>query len=100
VALKQAGESVDAALRQELARTTSAEVRRRLGQVLEELDQTVGAPTRRAVPSRALLVLEQAGTPEARQALERLAEGAPGAWLTQEAKAALTRIARRPASTP
>jgi hypothetical protein len=36
------------------------------------------------------------GTPEARQLLETLAGGAPEARQTQEAKAALQRLARRP----
>jgi hypothetical protein len=93
--LKRAAESVEGAVRKEMARTKSEEVRHRLEDVLAEVDRTVAAPGRRALPSRALLVLEQAGTPEARQALEKLAAGAPGAWLTQEAKAALARLARR-----
>jgi hypothetical protein len=93
--LKKAGEAVEDAVRKERARTSSEEVRHRLGQVLDELDRTVAAPGRRALPSRALLVLEQAGTAEARQELEKLAAGSPGAWLTQEAKAALARVARR-----
>jgi hypothetical protein len=95
--LKQAAESVEDAVRKEMARTKSEEVRQRLGQVLDAVDRTVAAPGHRALPSRALLVLEHAGTPEARQALEKLAGGAPGAWLTTEAKAALARIARRSA---
>jgi WD40 repeat protein len=95
--LKRAAESVEEAVRKEMVRTTSEEVRQRLGQVLEAIDNTVALPGRRALPSRALVVLEQAGTPEARRALERLAEGAPGAWLTQEAKAALARLARQSA---
>jgi hypothetical protein len=93
--LKRSAESVEDAVRQERMRTRSEEVRRRLGEVLEAVDRTVAAPGRRALPARALRVLEQADTPEARQALEKLAEGAPGAWLTQEAKAALARMARR-----
>jgi len=32
--------------------------------------------------------------------LQKLAEGAPGAWLTREAKAALARVARRSGSPP
>jgi hypothetical protein len=44
---------------------------------------------------RAIEVLEQAGTPQARQELERLAGGAAGARMTQEAKASLERPQRR-----
>jgi hypothetical protein len=39
-----------------------------------------------------LEVLESIGTLEARRVLNRLAEGEPKALLTQEAKAALTRL--------
>ena len=42
--------------------------------------------------SRALEVLEQAGTREAVALLETLAKGAPGAWLTKEAIASLERL--------
>jgi hypothetical protein len=47
---------------------------------------------------RALEVLEHVGTPEARRVLEALGHGAPGARLTEEAKAATERLAKRPAS--
>jgi hypothetical protein len=46
-------------------------------------------------PRRAVEVLERAGTAEARQLLEHLAEGEPEAFLTREARAALDRSARR-----
>ena len=43
---------------------------------------------------RAVAVLEQIGTPEAKQLLLNLSEGAPEARLTREAKAALGRLVR------
>jgi hypothetical protein len=43
---------------------------------------------------RAVRLLEGIGTPEARQLLKKLAEGVPEARLTQEARAALDRLAR------
>jgi hypothetical protein len=49
---------------------------------------------------RAVAVLEQIGTPEARQVLEVLRQGPAEARLTREAKAALTRLARRPDAEP
>jgi len=49
---------------------------------------------------RALQSLERIGTPEARQVLEALAKGAPGAWLTEESKAALQRLANVKAGAP
>jgi hypothetical protein len=44
---------------------------------------------------RALQVVESVGTPEARELLESLARGAPYARLTREAKASLSRLAKR-----
>jgi hypothetical protein len=44
----------------------------------------------------AVEVLRQAGTPEARALLGRLAGGTPGHWLTRAARAALRDPARRP----
>ena len=45
---------------------------------------------------RALQVLEQAGTRDARQLLKTLAQGLPQARLTQEARASFQRLAKRP----
>jgi hypothetical protein len=45
---------------------------------------------------RALEVLERAGTSEAKDVLATLAKGAPGAWLTRDAKAVLARLTQRP----
>ena len=42
-------------------------------------------------------MLEQAGTPEARGILGKLAEGVPEARLTAEARAALKRVSKVPA---
>jgi hypothetical protein len=50
-------------------------------------------PAWAAAQSRAVAVLEHVGTAEARAALRELAGGAPGAWLTREAEAALRRAA-------
>ena len=67
------------------------EVRRRAGRILGGL-QARSPERRREV--RAVQVLECQGTAEARQLLRRLAEGAPEARLTQEARASLRRLAR------
>lgn len=48
---------------------------------------------------RCIQVLEGIGTREAREVLEQLAGGAPGARQTQEAKLALERLARRTAAS-
>jgi hypothetical protein len=89
--LEDLGEAVEPALRQALADKPSPEVQRRLGLLLDQLE---GANRLRR--SRAVEVLEQTGTAEARRLLQTLAEGASEAWLTQEAKAALERLERRP----
>jgi hypothetical protein len=45
-----------------------------------------------------LEVLEQIGTKEAEELLKTLAGGAPGVFLTREAKASLDRLSRRPST--
>jgi RNA polymerase sigma factor (sigma-70 family) len=93
--LEGLGAEAEPALRQALAARPSPEVRRRLEQLLEQLPRAVPPPERlRAL--RALEAVERAGTAEARQVLQRMAQGAPGARLTQEARSALQRLARVP----
>ncbi len=46
--------------------------------------------------ARAIAALERIGSPEAKAVLEALSHGAPGARETEEAKASLDRLARRP----
>jgi hypothetical protein len=91
-------ESAEPALRRALENSASTEARRRIEQLLAKLDGygTSGEPLRQA---RAIEVLEHAATPEARRLLQKLAEGAPGAWLTREAKAARERLLKQ-ASVP
>ena len=48
--------------------------------------------------ARAVAVLEDMATPEARKLLATLAQGAPEARLTHEAKASLERLTKRPAA--
>ena len=63
--------------------------------LLERLDnQAASAEEVRML--RALEILERLGTPEARQLLQMLASGAPGASLTQEAAEALKRLTKKP----
>jgi hypothetical protein len=96
--LRSLGPAAAPALRQALERKVSLEVRRRLEQLVESLSGPISGESLRTL--RALAVLEHAATPEARRVLQALADGAPGAWLSQEAKASLERLTRRPASTP
>jgi WD40 repeat protein len=80
-------------------RNATPEVRRRIEQLLENLVQGP-VPSEPLRIMRALAVLEHAATPDARRLLQALADGAAGAWLTQEAKAVVDRLATRPPFTP
>lgn len=84
-------DTAEPALRKALEENPSPEVRRRLRQLLEQRQHSGPEIWRQ---TRLLEVLEQIETPEARQMLEELANGSPGASLTQEAKAALERCKR------
>jgi RNA polymerase sigma factor (sigma-70 family) len=81
------------ALNAALKAGVSAEQRRHVRRVLATLEGVPPAKTLRDL--RAVEVLERIGTPEARLLLEKLAQGAPQAWLTHEAKAALERTKGR-----
>jgi len=75
-----------------LAGKPSAEVRRRLEELLEKHSrQWPNTSPERLRAARAVETLEMAVTPEARQVLDTLSKGARGAWLTEDAKAALAR---------
>jgi WD40 repeat protein len=94
-ALEEQGELAEPALREALANRPSPEVRRRVRALLDGLRGPVGQPeARRSL--RAVAVLEDIGTPRARQLLEDLAAGAPEARLTREAKASLARLSLSP----
>jgi WD40 repeat protein len=85
------------ALRKALAAGPPIEASLRIKGLLEKLARPPGAPELlRGL--RAVEVLERGGTAAARKALEALAKGAPEARLTQEAKVALGRLAKRAAA--
>lgn len=92
--LRELGDLAESALRTALEHAASAEVRRRAAALVEQMDP-VRSPERLRV-LRAVEVLELIGTKEAREVLAGLAQGAPEARLTQETKAALERLSRRP----
>jgi WD40 repeat protein len=93
--LYELGDLAVPGLKQALKGDLSAESRRRVEQVLERLQGPVTSLERLRL-IRSVEVLENIGTPEAKQVLETLAKGAPEAWITQQAKAALVRLGRRP----
>jgi RNA polymerase sigma factor (sigma-70 family) len=91
--LERLGYEAEPALHKKLAERPSAEARRRIAEILTRLEQrAVSGSSLRLL--RGLEALEAIGTPEARQALEKLAAGPADAWLTQEAKASLARLAK------
>jgi hypothetical protein len=82
------------ALKKALAAGPSAEVRKRVGALLERAEGRAVPPEQlRAL--RGIEALEHAGTAEARAVLEALAGGAPPSRLTREARASLVRLAKR-----
>jgi RNA polymerase sigma factor (sigma-70 family) len=89
--LEKLGGAAAGALRKVLDGKPSAELRRRAELLLAKCEGTADLGELLRV-LRAVEVLEQAGTPEARQLLRRLAGGAPGARLTEEARAAVRRL--------
>ena len=92
--LEELGELAAPALRQMVAKNPSLEVRRRAEALLDKLRGPVTASERRRT-MRAVAVLEDTATPEARKLLATLAQGAPEARLTREARAALERLGQQ-----
>ena len=89
--LEELGDLAEPVLRQALEGKPSLEMRRRVQAVLEHLRGPVTQPELlRSL--RAVAVLEDIGTPEARGLLETLAADADEARQTREAKAALRRL--------
>jgi hypothetical protein len=94
--LEKLGPTAEAALFKALESRPTLETRRRLERLLERRRGPVTDPELlRGI--RGTEVLEHVGSAEARKVLEALAHGAPEARLTQEARASLERLARRPA---
>jgi WD40 repeat protein len=96
--LAAVGPQAEPALRKALDETTSAEVRSRIKPLLKALDEWVVTDPDQLRALRAIWVLERIGTPEARAVLEDLAQGAPEARQTQEAKNALDFLDKRAAA--
>jgi hypothetical protein len=93
--LEQLGKTVEEALTREMRQTSSSEVRRRIKLLLEKLGPGAPRSPEQMRAARAVDVLEQVGTPEARQLLQQLARGQSTADLTQLARAALERLAKQ-----
>jgi hypothetical protein len=93
-ALRDQGPLVERQLRETLQTTAGPEVRRRAEDLLTRLENTSTADELRAL--RLVQVCELSGTAAARALLTRWSGGAPGALLTEDAKAALARLDHRP----
>jgi WD40 repeat protein len=91
--LEELGSAAQLALREGLEDNPSPEVRRRIEGLLTKLEEP-SSFRERLRPLRAVKVLEQIGTPEAKKVLQTLTHGRPEAALTKEAKAALERLAK------
>jgi WD40 repeat protein len=89
--LEKQGELATPALQQVLANHPTPETRKRVEELLTKVNhQALNGERLRLV--RAIEVLEQTGTPEARDLLALLAKGAPGALTTRAAQTALEHL--------
>jgi WD40 repeat protein len=89
--LRQLGDRAVVEFRAALAATKSAEVRETIQRLFDQASEN-SPETLRAI--RAVEILENAATPNAREHLQKLSRGAPGARLTEEAAAAVKRLSR------
>jgi hypothetical protein len=87
--------AVESAIREAVKKPKSAEARRRLEQLLASIEDPAVSCKETLQVLRAIAVLEYIGTAEAKAILKRMAEGAPLARQTQEAKMALARLGSR-----
>jgi WD40 repeat protein len=103
--LEQRGEAAEAALRQALDSEPPPEVRRRIERILSRMEERMLPAGWPLSPDqlrqlRTVEVMEHLGSSEAQRVLRGLFQGDPDARLTQEAKASLDRLARRPVVKP
>src|SRR5260370_34270737 len=94
--LENLGELAAPVCRKAMEGKPSAEVRRRLGVLIEKQAKAeLNLPPDRLRAVRVVEILELIGTTKARDVLTQLAQGADEASLTQEAKASLDRLSKR-----
>ena len=89
--LEKLGSQAEGALRKAAKAKPSAEVVRRVNDLLKKMDKNA-VSGERLREARALEVLEGIGNADAVKLLEELAKGAADAALTQQAKASLERL--------
>jgi len=96
--LEQRGEQAASALREVLKGNPALDVRQRVEQILAKVDkQKQVLQPHQLQALRAIEALELIGSEEARQLLQKLAQGTPESLPTIEAKASLARLTRNPA---
>jgi len=95
--LRTLADAAAPALRRALRGKPSLELRRRVELLLMDVEAVSHEQLRLL---RAVEVLEQVGSLEARRVLQALARGASEVRLTREAKAALGRLTKQPAAVP
>ncbi len=89
--LEKFGPLARPALEAALKESLDLEARKRVEELLRKMEGPEAHPERlRAI--RGVQALEMCGTPEARAALDHLADGPAGAWVTREAALALKRM--------
>jgi WD40 repeat protein len=98
--LAKLGELAAPSLKKAMGGDLSLEMKRRIEQLEEEMVGGKALSPEDLRQLRAAEVLERIGSPDARQVLEVLAKGAPGAELTRDAQAAAERLARKNSATP
>ena len=94
--LRRLGPAAEERLRQALGDKPSAEVRRRVEDLLKQLD---GPEPEWLRQLRSVELLEWIGTPQARQTLGEIAKNAPSLRLRQEADAAISRLEKNAVGT-
>lgn len=92
--LEKLGEVAEPALLEALTIGPTLEVKQRIDRLLEKLVSTQAPPAEEMRALRALEVLEQLGTPEARAIVETMAKGATGSKVTRNAKLTLARLGK------
>lgn len=93
--LAKLGSEAEPALRKVLENKPSLETRRRVDALLKDLACQTAMTPDALRQLRAIQVLEQIGSAEARNILKSLAQGAPAAPATRDAAAVLQRLQRR-----
>ena len=93
--LEKIGNAAAAPLREALTGSPDAEVKLRVERLLQLVGEELPLTGEQRRDVRAVRLLEQAGTPEARKLLESLTKESPGWWATREARAALERLGQR-----